>query len=179
VPDASSRPTSLDVPDGARQLYLGLKDGGVDFAVYLPDSTLPPVERLLNADPDVQTVVCAREDEGIAIAVGAWLGGRTAVALMEGSGIGYGGLILARAQLQRTPILVVASHTRALDEPYDFHAATRIVGEGVLVGLGIPYVIVTEARQLRTIAARALATVRGQRSCVGLLLPNYVIHGDG
>jgi hypothetical protein len=63
-----------------------------------------PVERLLNADPDVQTVVCAREDEGIAIAVGAWLGGRTAVALMEGSGIGYSGLILARAQLQRTPI---------------------------------------------------------------------------
>ena len=155
-------------PWGATQLYLGLKDGGIDFAVYLPDSTLPPVERLLRDDPDIQTVVCAREDEGIAMAAGAWLAGKTPVALMEGSGVGYAGLILARAQLQRTPLLLVASHTRVLDEAYDFHGASRLVGEGVLQGLGIPYLIVNDAAQLRTIAAKAVTTVKGQRSCVGI-----------
>ena len=164
-------------PWGAMQLYLGLKDGGVDFAVYLPDSTFPPVERLLRDDPEIQTVVCAREDEGIAIAVGAWLGGKTPVALMEGSGIGYAGLILARAQLQRTPMLLVASRTRILDEAFDFHGASRLVGEGVLSGLGIPYLLVNDPAQLRTIVAKAVVTVRGQRSCVGLLIPNFVIHG--
>ena len=176
----SSSPPSSGVPPapwGATQLYLGLKDGGIDFAVYLPDSTLPPVERLLRDDPDIQTVVCAREDEGIAIAVGAYLGGKTPVALMEGSGLGYAGLILARAQIQRTPMLLVASRTRILDEAFDFHAASRLVGEGVLQGLGIPYLIVNDPAQLRTMAAKAVTTVRGQRTSVALLLPNFVVNG--
>jgi sulfopyruvate decarboxylase TPP-binding subunit len=165
-------------PFGALALYQGLKAGGIDFAVYLPDSTLPPVERLLRADPDVQTVPCAREDEGIAIAAGAYLAGKLPVALMEGSGIGYAALILARAQVQRTPVLVVASRNRVLDEPYDYHAASRMVGEGVLGGLGIPYLVVDDARRLALLAEKAAITVRGQRTCVGLLLPNYVIHED-
>lgn len=163
-------------PFGALELYRGLKAGGIDFAVYLPDGTLPPVERLLRADPDIQTVLCAREDEGIAIAAGAYLGGKTPVALMESSGIGYAALILARAQIQRTPMLIIASRTRVLDEPYDYHGASRLVGEGVLAGVGIPYLLVDDSRQLATLVHKAAITVRGQRSCVGLLIPNYVIH---
>jgi sulfopyruvate decarboxylase subunit alpha len=167
-----------EAPYGAIELHRGLKAGGIDFAVYLPDSTLPPVERLLKADPDIQTVPCAREDEGIAIAAGAYLGGKLPVALMEGSGLGYAALILARAQVQRTPVLLIASRNRALDEPYDYHAATRMVGEGVLGGLGIPFVIVDDARRLALIVEKAAITARGQRSCVGLLIPNFVIHED-
>src|ERR1041384_3570255 len=75
----------------AERFYRALREGGVDFAVYLPDSILDPLECLLEEDPEVQTVVCAREDEGIAIAQGAYLGGRLPVALMEGSGVVYGG----------------------------------------------------------------------------------------
>jgi sulfopyruvate decarboxylase TPP-binding subunit len=178
---ATSPPPRIEAPDapfGARELYRGLKAGGVDFAVYLPDSTLPPVERLLRADPQIQTVQCAREDEGIAIAAGAYLAGKLPVALMESSGIGYAGLILARAQVQRTPVLIVASRSRVLDEPYDYHAASRLVGEGLLGGLGIPYLVVDDANRLATIVEKAVVTVRGQRSCVGLLVPNFVIHED-
>jgi sulfopyruvate decarboxylase subunit alpha len=165
-------------PFGARELYRGLKAGGVDFAVYLPDSTFPPVTRLLRADPEILTIQCAREDEGIALAAGAFLGGRTPVALMEGSGLGYSALILARAQVQRTPVLILASRTRALDEPFDFHAATRLAGEGVLAGLSIPYLTVDDNRQIARLVEKALLTLRGQRTCVGLLIPNFVIHED-
>jgi sulfopyruvate decarboxylase subunit alpha len=165
-------------PDGAVELYLGLKAGGVDFAVYLPDGTLPPVERLLRADPAIRTIQCAREDEGIAMAAGAYLAGRMPVVLMEGSGLGYAGLILARIQLQRTPVLLIASRNRVLDEPFDYHGATRKTGEGVLRGLDIPYLVVTDTAQLRTFVEKAAVTVRGQRSCVALLIPNYVIHGQ-
>jgi len=165
-------------PQGAVELYLGLKAGGVDFAVYLPDGTLPPVERLVRADPEIQTVQCAREDEGIAMAAGAYLGGKMPAALMEGSGLGYAGLILARIQLQRTPVLLIASRNRVLDEPFDYHGATRKTGEGVLRGLDIPYLVVTDPSQLRVIVEKAALTVWGQRSCVGLFIPNYVIHGQ-
>jgi sulfopyruvate decarboxylase subunit alpha len=165
-------------PFGALELYRGLKAGGIDFAVYLPDSTLPPVERLLRDDPDVQTVQCAREDEGIAIAAGAYLAGKLPVALMESSGIGYAALILARAQVQRTPVLIVASRNRVLDEPYDYHAASRMVGEGVLGGLNIPFLVADDPRRLATLVEKAAITVRGQRSCVGLLVPNFVVNEE-
>src|SRR5713226_1590057 len=92
--------------DVAQAFHRGLRAGGVTFAVYVPDSLLDPIERLLDDDPDIQTVVCTREDEGVAVGMGAYLGGKLGVALMEGSGIGLSGLIFARAILQRTPLLL-------------------------------------------------------------------------
>src|SRR5262249_27879504 len=98
----------------AAAFHRAMRAGGVDFAVYVPDSLLDPIERLLEDDPAVQTVVCTREDEGIAIAMGAQLGGKVVAALMEGSGLGLSGLILARGLVQRSPTLLIASHDRAL-----------------------------------------------------------------
>lgn len=161
--------------DPARELHEALKAGGADFAVYLPDSVFFAATRLLEHDSGVQVVVCSREDEGIAVAVGAYLAGRTPVALMEGSGLGYCGLILTRALVQRTPVLVLASHTPALGEPHDYHAASRLVGEGLARGLGLPHAIVPETRLLRPMTAAALETMRGQKTPVCLLVPPYVM----
>ncbi|HYY89772.1 MAG TPA: hypothetical protein VFA49_13315 [Chloroflexota bacterium] len=164
--------------DNARAFYEALRDGGVDFAVYIPDSLLDPIEQLLEADPAVQTVVCSREDEGIAIAMGAYLGGHLPVALMEGSGLGLSGLILARGLLMRTPLLLVASHTRALGERFDYHGATRLVGEATLAGLGIPAVVLDDPRQMPILVREALLTVKGQRVPVGLFVPRHLMRTD-
>jgi sulfopyruvate decarboxylase TPP-binding subunit len=164
--------------ENARAIYQALRDGGVDFAVYLPDSLLDPIEQLLEADPEVQTVVCAREDEGIAIAMGAYLGGRLPVALMEGSGLGLSGLILARGLLMRTPLLLMASHTPALGERFDYHGATRLVGQATLAGLGIPSVVLDDARLAPTLVREALLTLKGQKAPVGLLVPRHLVRSD-
>lgn len=166
------------IAPGVKPLYEGLKAGGADFAVYLPDSVLIHVVPLLEADPEIQTFACAREDEGIAMAAGAWLGGKLPVAIMEGSGVGYSGLALARAKLQRTPLLLLASHTRALGEPYDYHGASALSAEGVLRGLDIPHVVIHEPAQIRSAVEQALITVRGQKSIVGLLFASYTITGS-
>ena len=168
-------PYRLDV---AAAFHAALRDGGVDFAVYIPDSLLDPIERLLDDDPNIETVVCAREDEGIAIAMGAYLGGRLPVALMEGSGLGMSGLVLARGLLMRTPLLIVAAHSRALGGKFDYHAATRMVGESTLAGLGIPYVILDNPDTMPTLVREALLTVRGQRVPVGLFVPRHLIRAD-
>jgi sulfopyruvate decarboxylase subunit alpha len=164
--------------DVAQAFYQALRQGGVDFAVYIPDSFLDPIEQLLEADPAVQTVVCSREDEGIAIAMGAFLGGRLPVALMEGSGLGLSGLILARGLLMRTPLLLVASHTRALGERFDYHGATRLVGEATLAGLGIPTVVLDDPAHVSTIVREALLTIKGQRLPVGLFVPRHLVRTD-
>ncbi len=160
----------------ALALYEGLKAGGANFVVHLPDSVLFKVIPLLDADAGIQTIVCSREDEGVAMAAGAYLGGKVPVVMMEGSGVGYSGLALARAALQRTAMLIMASHSRALGEPYDYHAAGCIAAEGVLRGLGIPHVIIDDAARIRSAVEQALVTVRGQKSIVGLLFASYVMN---
>jgi sulfopyruvate decarboxylase subunit alpha len=161
--------------DVAQAFHRALRAGGVDFAVYLPDSLLDPIERILEEDPDVQTVVCAREDEGIAIAMGAQLGGKVPVALMEGSGLGLSGLILARGLVQRTPVLLIASHDRALGGQFDYHAATRLVGSATLDGLGIPWVAIHTPELVETSVRESLLTIRGQRIPVGLVVPRHLM----
>jgi len=159
----------------AEAFHRGLRGGGVRFAVYVPDSLLDPVERLLDDDPDIQTVVCTREDEGIAMAMGAYLGGKLGVALMEGSGVGLSGLILARGLLQRTPLLLIASHDRALGVQFDYHGATRMVAQATLEALGIPTVQLHSPEMVETAVREALLTVKGQRIPVGLLVPRHLM----
>lgn len=173
-PAAPARRPSI----AARDAYAALRAAHVDFAVYLPDSVLYPIALLLEADREVRTVVCSREDEGVAIAAGAYLGGRLPVVLMEGSGVGYCGLILARALLQRTPMLILASHNSVLGERFDYHGATRMVGEGTMRGLGIPSLVVHESRMIRTAIQGALETVQGQKIPVCLFIPSHVVQGS-
>ena len=163
------------VSSTATRVVDALVDAGVDLAVYLPDSVLIGITNGLEGSDRVRTLVCSREDEGMAIAAGAALAGGMPVALMEGSGIGYSGLLLARAQVMRAGFLVIASHTPALGERFDYHAASRVVGAGVLGGLGIPYVIPRSGDELVSSVVQALETIRGQRTVVGILVPPAVL----
>lgn len=155
----------------------GAVKAGVDACVYLPDSCLTPIIRIFQKTPGVSIVPCAREDEGVGIAVGLHLGGRNPVCLMEASGIGYSGLILARAQVQRTPVVIVASHSAGAGEPFDYHSASALLSEGVFRGLGIPYEVAAASRSLEALIFRAVQTSQGQRTCFGLLVPPFIAAG--
>ena len=153
----------------------GFREAGVDFAVYLPDSILDGVEQLMLARGEIACYQCSREDEGVAMAMGAFLVGKKPVALMEGSGIGLSGLILARGIVQRTPTLLVAGHSSTLGERFDYHGATRLVGEPVLRALSIPYHVLSTSDDIRAVVVQAQRTVEGQRLPVAILVPPFVI----
>jgi sulfopyruvate decarboxylase TPP-binding subunit len=153
----------------------GFRAAEIDFAVFLPDSMLDGVEQLMLARGEIACYQCSREDEGIAMAMGAFLVGKKPVALMEGSGIGLSGLILARGIVQRTPTLIVAGHSSTLGERFDYHGATRLVAEPVLRALGIPYHVLQNPEEIRTVVTQAQRTVEGQRLPVAILVPPFVI----
>ncbi|HZR98940.1 MAG TPA: hypothetical protein VFE37_09550 [Chloroflexota bacterium] len=153
----------------------GFRAAGIDFAVFLPDSMLDGVEQLMLARGEIPCFQCSREDEGVAMAMGAFLTGKRPVALMEGSGIGLSGLVLARGIVQRTPTLIVAGHSSTLGERYDYHGATRLVAEPVLRALEIPYHVLFDVSQIRTVVVQAQHTVEGQRIPVAILVPPFVI----
>lgn len=159
--------------------YEGFRAAGIDFAVFLPDSMLDGVEQLMLDKGGIDVYQCSREDEGVAMAMGAFLVGKRPVALMEGSGLGLSALILARGIVQKTPTLLVVGHNSALGERYDYHGATRLVTEPVLRALGIPHHVLFDPSQIRTVVVEAQQTIEGQRVPVGIVVPSHVIRQFG
>lgn len=159
--------------------YDGFKAAGIDFAVFLPDSMLDGIEQLMLERGGIEAYQCSREDEGIAMAMGAFLVGKRSVTLMEGSGIGLSGLILARGIVQKTPTMLIIGHNSTLGERYDYHGATRLVAEPVLRALDIPYHVLFDPGEIRKVIVEAQATIEGQRLPVGIVVPSHVIREIG
>jgi sulfopyruvate decarboxylase alpha subunit len=68
--------------------YERLKSNDIKIAAHVPDAALTPLIRRLEEDPDVAVVPLAREEEGVGVLAGAFLGGMRGVLLMQNSGLG-------------------------------------------------------------------------------------------
>ena len=159
----------------AESLFHGLKAGGVRFASFLPDSSLYRLEELLVADADITTAQCTREDEGVAMAVGASMGGARSVAVMEGTGLGYCGLILSRARIQCTPLLILFSHPRGgLGERLAHHSTSMLASAACLEGLDIPLVVPDSVEGATDTVAQAVETAYGQRCLLAVGIPSFI-----
>lgn len=156
-------------------IYRGFIDAKIDFIVFMPDATLDGVEQLVQARQEIEAYQCVREDEGIAIAMGAYMVGKRPVVLMEASGIGMSGTIIARSLVQRCPMMLIAGHCSTIGERYDYHATTRLVAEPVLRALGVPHAVATDANQVTRFIIEGQRTISGQKVPFALLLPTHVI----
>jgi sulfopyruvate decarboxylase alpha subunit len=98
--------TSLDWPD---EIHRVLKAARVAHMSYVPDAGHARLIQLFHADRDVTTNVLTTEEEGIAIAAGAWLGGQRSVLLMQSSGVGNCINMLSLATVGRFPLLMLVT----------------------------------------------------------------------
>ena len=171
---AQSRPMNVYKQDVARLFLESLKTNGVNFAVLVPDTILYALDELLMDDPDIETLVCSREDEGIGIAIGAYYGGKKPVVLMEGSGLGLSPLILARGLLQRNPILILSGHNSVYGERYSYHGATRLVTQPTLDMLRIPYHVLRDASEIPWVLRELSDTMAGQKVPAAVLVPRHI-----
>lgn len=74
--------------DWSQQLYQTLKQHNVRQVSMVPDAGHATLIRLCEADPELKLVRLTTEEEGVALAVGAWIGGDKSVLLMQSSGVG-------------------------------------------------------------------------------------------
>ena len=70
------------------RVYAALKAAHITLLGYVHDAGHAHLIEAVRADPDMRAVVLTTEEEGIAFAAGAWLGGQRAVLLMQSSGVG-------------------------------------------------------------------------------------------
>jgi sulfopyruvate decarboxylase alpha subunit len=80
--------SSATPPAWQEDVFTALKRGGIRQVPYVPDAGHAHVIRRVHADPDMRGVVLTTEEEGVALACGAWLGGERAALLMQSSGVG-------------------------------------------------------------------------------------------
>jgi sulfopyruvate decarboxylase alpha subunit len=97
---------SADWPD---TLYLLLKQAGITHFSYVPDAGHARLIDLLHADPACQATVLTTEEEGVAIATGAWLGGARSAILMQSSGVGNCINMLSLPVIARVPLLLLVT----------------------------------------------------------------------
>lgn len=91
------------------RLVAVLRSHGVNHLAYVPDAGHTRTIELLSSDPEVTSNVLTTEEEGIAIAAGAWLGGQRSVLLMQSSGVGNCINMLSLPVISRMPLLILVT----------------------------------------------------------------------
>lgn len=91
--------------------------GGIEFLPYVPDGVLAPLLAEAGKRADFQLVPLTREEEGVGVLSGVYLGGRRGALLMQTSGIGNSlNVIGSLAIAQRIPLLMVVTERGGLGE---------------------------------------------------------------
>jgi sulfopyruvate decarboxylase subunit alpha len=112
-------------------VYRGLKRAGIDFAASVPCVNLQELLALVESDRVILHLPVTREEEGVGICAGAWMGGRKPSLLMQNSGLGNSINALASLDiLYKIPLLMIISHRGVCSEP--------IVGQVPMGRLTIP-----------------------------------------
>ena len=78
----------MEQPTWQAGVYAALKAAGITLIGYVPDAGHAQLSEAAHADPAMKPVVLTTEEEGIALAAGAWLGGARCALLMQSSGVG-------------------------------------------------------------------------------------------
>lgn len=96
-------------PDWPLQVFDRLRNADVRHVSYVPDAGHSTLIELSTDDPSVTTTMLTTEEEGIAVACGAWLGGMRSVVLMQSSGVGNCINMLSLPVQSRTPLLILVT----------------------------------------------------------------------
>ncbi len=95
--------------DWSHDVYQALQEAEVRQAGFVPDGGLARLIRLCRADATMKTVTLTTEEEGVALAAGAWLGGQRSVLMMQSSGVGNCVNMLSLVRVCGFPLLVVVT----------------------------------------------------------------------
>ena len=110
--DHPSRVTSRDSrassswPDDIHRVLTGAI---VRQVGYVPDSGHARLINLVRADKSMRAIPLTTEEEGVALAVGAWLGGERSTLLMQSSGAGNCINMLGMVNECRVPLLALVT----------------------------------------------------------------------
>lgn len=156
----------------AKELVRSLKEAGINFVTFLPETRLSQIIPLLRDDPDIDLIPVASEAEGVTIAAGATLGGKQAACYCENTGLFVAcySLVVIAEQIGVPVLMIVGFLGGQADQRNSSLYAT--IGRRTLpflTGLGIEHAVLKDGEKLETEVKDAVRTMNALRSPVALL----------
>lgn len=144
------------MPNCQKQIVECLKRAQINVAAYLPELWFGDVMTEIVNDPAFTYVRVAREDEGIGICAGAYLGGKRAVMIMQNSGLLLSANALVNvAHINKTPFLGLISYRGNINEKYFYQIPQGRVTEDYLKALQVPFVVVDTPEKINLVEEAA------------------------
>ena len=126
--------TATSWPD---RLHAILREVGINQVGYVPDSGHARLIELVRADRHTRAVPLTTEEEGVALAVGACLGGDRCVLLTQSSGVGNCINMLGMAVECRVPLLMLVTMRGEWGEFNPWQMPMAQATETVLTAMGV------------------------------------------
>jgi sulfopyruvate decarboxylase alpha subunit len=148
-----------------------LKANQVQLVIYVPDKVLAPLIKHLHAD-DYFTVMCvAREEEGLGMVTGAWMGGKRGIVLMQTSGFATLANVLASLVVAyQIPVLMMVSERGTLGDHQVGQAIVCRTMRPVLETLGIEHHAITRLDETQFIVDRTIKQAIATQAPAALIL---------
>lgn len=148
---------------------------GVSQVAYVPDAGLSRLIELAQADNSMRAIPLTTEEEGVGVALGAWLGGEKSVLMMQSSGVGNCPNMLAMAQACRVPLLMLVTMRGDWGEFNPWQIPMGQATPELLKLSGVIVKPVDEPERLAETVAAAARLAYGTYSMVAVLIGQRVI----
>ncbi|MBK7470051.1 MAG: phosphonopyruvate decarboxylase [Betaproteobacteria bacterium] len=157
-------------PDWRDQIFEVLRAHDIRQAYHVPDAGHARLIEACQKSASIRTVVLTTEEEGVALAAGAWLGGQRSVLLMQSSGVGNTINMMGLTRTLRFPFLTLITMRGEWGE---FNSWQYPMGQGtpkVLAAMGLLIYPVDAAADVKpTVDAAARAAFNGGQAVAVLL----------
>jgi sulfopyruvate decarboxylase alpha subunit len=155
-----------------------LKRNEVRLITYVPDRVLTPLIANLHADRTFTTFATAREEEAVGVVSGAWMGGMRGAVLMQTSGFGTLGNVLASLAVPyQIPLIMIVSERGTLGEFNWGQALVCRTMRPVLEALAVEHHTITRHDELEFILDRSIKQAVATQAPVALILSPLLTGG--
>jgi sulfopyruvate decarboxylase subunit alpha len=147
-----------------------LRENGFDFFTGVPCSLLSGLIAELEADREAGYIPSVREDAGVGLCAGAYMGGRQPVLLMQNSGFGYSlNAFTSLNLIYKIPVLVIMSWRGCGGKDAPEHIIMGEINEPLLETSGMEYAVLEE-NNLDQVLAAALIRIKDEKVPYTLLV---------
>lgn len=157
------------------QLFDVLKRSDVRQVGYVPDAGHSRLIERCRDDGGIHAVSLTTEEEGVALAAGAWLGGERAALLMQSSGVGNCINMLSLSRTCRFPMPMFITMRGEWEEFNPWQVPMGQAVEPVLKLCDAEIMRVRKPDEVAGVAERALQLAYGDERIVAVLLSQELI----
>jgi len=163
---------TADWPD---KLFATLKRANIRQVGYVPDAGHSRLIERCCADAEIRDVVLTTEEEGVAMAAGAWLGGERAALLMQSSGLGNCVNMLSLMRACRFPLLMLITMRGEWEEFNPWQVPMGAAVEPVMQICEAEVLRARKPEDVQGLAERAMQLAFGDERIVALILSQELI----